>query len=280
MDFETYLKKKDFEQLTKRLIAQFSSLLAQKEKNGYYVLYSAGPGADGNGAPGMSSAVALKLLVEAVGPAKIRPVIFEMDGYTNPEWVEKAVRYADTLDLDCMRINATELGKAYCHLLKSQGVEKYPESVFTRLRTILIHDMAMKDDFLTASCYTKISSAFYKVSNLSDTAQTAPLGEFDRISTIQVGRCLGIEDNILNAPPSNGAVNELEANRMMNRFFTDFERWEMRLSKQLDEIMYCLDRGMPIPVYEDKRLNDAALKAQEDYQALKGHLDLVNGITE
>ena len=90
MDFEQHIKSKDFGQLTSRLIAQFNSLLAEKGKNGYYVLFSVGPGVDGAGAPGMSSAVALKLLTEAVGPAKVRPVIFEMDGYTNPEWVEKA----------------------------------------------------------------------------------------------------------------------------------------------------------------------------------------------
>ena len=258
--------------VTEKLIETLRNSLTPRLATGYYVMLSAGPGVNNEGAPGMSSAVALRLCVEAIGSESVRAVTFTLDGYTRPDWVEKAGRYADQLGVIWETVDMTKTIKPY-----AEQMQMHPASAATSFRSLFAKDLAHKLGYLSVAGYTIISSAFFAVDQINDAARVAPVGNFDRSTTIAIGEELGMDKNILYQRPSNGAIEE--GNRMMTRIFTKHEQWELELSRRLDQFLFNLQQGREIMggIKDDDTITNAAQNAKLAFRSLEGQLDVVMG---
>ena len=180
--------------VTEKLIETLRNSLTPRLATGYYVMLSAGPGVNNEGAPGMSSAVALRLCVEAIGSESVRAVTFTLEGYTRPDWVEKAGRYADQLGVIWETVDMTKTIKPY-----AEQMQMHPASAATSFRSLFAKDLAHKLGYLSVAGYTIISSAFFAVDQINDAARVAPVGNFDRSTTIAIGEELGMDKNFIDA---------------------------------------------------------------------------------
>ncbi|MBS3127947.1 hypothetical protein J4410_02285 [Candidatus Woesearchaeota archaeon] len=260
--------------ITENVVQTLKDSLAPRLATGYYVMLSAGPGVGNTGAPGMSSAVALRLCVEAVGPEYVKAVTFTLDGYTRPDWVAKAGAYAHQLGVLWETVDMTKAIQPY-----AKQMEMHPASAATSFRSLFAKDLAHKLGYLSVAGYTLISSAFYAVDQINDAARVAPVGNFDRSTTIAIGKALGIDGNILYQRPSNGAIEE--GNRTMSRIFTKHHEWNLDLSRILDQFLLNLQSGKPvlegIAESDDEKIKIAARNAEQAYHTLKGQLEVIMG---
>ena len=222
----------------KRLVETAIETLAQplrdKETQGYVVLLSAGPGSDkpwsndDSGAPGLSSAVALALCVEAakraydntVGPTMIRAVTFVTASYNNPMWAEAAGRYAISRGArwEKNEKQVTALARVYEEILKENDTrDNHVGDASVKARSLVA--AAMAGDIWVVNGVTALHE-LYAGSELDDYGKMTPLRLFDRSTIIAMGKELDIPDYILTQRPSNGSIHEHEASRMMTRFWS------------------------------------------------------------
>ncbi|MBS3175967.1 hypothetical protein J4457_01905 [Candidatus Woesearchaeota archaeon] len=260
--------------ITEKVVQTLRDSLTPRLATGYYVMLSAGPGVNEKGAPGMSSAVALALCKKAVGPQYVRAVTFTLDGYTRPDWVAKAGAYAGQLGVIWETVDMTEEIAPY-----AKRMNMHPASAATSFRSLFAKELAHKLGYLSVAGWTLISSAFYAVDPINDAAKVAPVGNFDRSTTIAIGEELKIDGNILYQRPSNGAIEE--GNRIMNRIFTQHNQWKLELSRTLDMFLLNLQSGKPVlervPDSDDERIITAAGNAERAYNNLRGQLEVIMG---
>ena len=155
----------------------------------------------------------------------------------------------------------------------------HPASAATSFRSLFAKELAHKLGYLSVAGWTLISSAFYAVDPINDAAKVAPVGNFDRSTTIAIGEELKIDGNILYQRPSNGAIEE--GNRIMNRIFTQHNQWKLELSRTLDMFLLNLQSGKPVlervPDSDDERIITAAGNAERAYNNLRGQLEVIMG---
>lgn len=264
----------------KESIERFGKVLNQelvkRSALGYYVLLSPGPGVSGKGAPGATSAVTLALCVELLGTARVKAVTCYIEGITNPEWAEKAGEYAKSLEVDWELLDITQETKSWSDLLEKREIKKHQGSTATRIRSLVVQDIADENNYLTVSGYTVIQRSFYKVNDIDDKGQAAPLADLNRTQAIEIGSMLGVPDEVLYQRPSNGSLKD--GTRMMNHIFSHYNMWDFSLCTLLDTFYQNLSQGRKA-VYGINGLNpaiiEAAEKAEREYKDLEGQLNLI-----
>ncbi|MFA6461826.1 MAG: hypothetical protein WCV90_06180 [Candidatus Woesearchaeota archaeon] len=270
----------------------------RKGYNGCLCLLSAGPGKDGKGAPGLGSAVTLRLLMEAFGKEKVMAVTYVLDsakpedfskyigitfpsvdfvnpntkepweavrgilgGYHRLDWVEATSKFARQLGIMHSSHRMTGYALSHCwYLLRETGTDRHPADVASNLRSILAREMANQYNKQVASGYNLVTRMLFEGDKLEDSGDIAPVMNFDRSTLIAIGRYLGLEENILQAPPSNGAqsmtkhnlayTDKFGANRYYTKFFKEIgltvSDWKSELVQVVDQAFYNARTGLPL----------------------------------
>lgn len=226
------------------------------------VSLSLGPGVDDQGAPGLGSALSLKLIVDALEPCdrkKVEVITFTANGYTVPQWVEKAGQYAVSYGLNWSTFDLTEINNA---IIKT-GLSCHDFTPLTMLRTIIPQLIDEHASFVVG--YSSPSTKLFKILRASDDGNIAPVKYWDRSEMIVAAEYLGLERRIINQRPSNGALGDIEASRMMNRFFPN-QKYSPTLASLLDYVLFLKDVG----------LDDGAIKINTHAWAQKHNIFTVD----
>ncbi len=271
---------------------------ARKGYKGCLCLLSPGPGKDGKGAPGLGSAVTLRLLMEAFGKEKVMAVTYVLDratpedfsryigvtfpspnlinaekneplqlvrgilgGYHRLDWVEATSRFAKEWGIMHSAHRMTGYALSHCwYLWQDTKTDRHPADVASNLRSTLAREMANQYDKHVASGYNLVTRMLFAGDKLEDSGDITPVMNFDRSTLINVGRYLGLEENILEAPPSNGAQSMTQHNLAYtdrygaNRYYTKFFKeigltvadWKSELVEIVDRAFYNLRTRLPV----------------------------------
>ena len=250
--------KKDIKEIIDEIIDRLRKDKQQRGYNGCLVMLSPGPGEDGNGAPGLCSAIALKLCIEAYNAENVIAITFDLDkatdedfsvlklnynisdlsidqlpewvitafeGYNRPEWIDAAGKYVQNFfGSSWEKVRITRAALRHCISLAEYGIEKVPAEIATEIRSNLLKHLTFKKGFAGAAGTNAIAANFFPNEIINDCARISPLLNLDRTTIIEIGRYFGIEERILYAPPSNGAFpigkSEYEKKYGANRYLT------------------------------------------------------------
>ncbi len=219
------------------------------EPKKYVVLLSSAPGVDGNGAPGLSSAVSLKLLynaLDAIDKDKIMAVTCYLDEYNDSEWVKAAQEFARGQEgIETSVVDITAICKII-DLTVKQTMSASEQSNFsvstyaTLVRSLMPQLYCLGS--VTVAGYSSWPSRLYNLFRCSDDGGIAPVGEWDRTTIMEVGKYLGIEDNVLYQMPHNGAKGGDSASRLMTKFGLDVP-YSPQLAGIIDLALFLKQKG-------------------------------------
>jgi hypothetical protein len=263
----------------------------RKGYNGCLCLLSPGPGKDGKGAPGLGSAIALRILIEAFGKESVLAVTYVLDsankedftfigqdlddsdlkgrqwvsgivkGYHREDWVEAAGDFAKQLGVIHTAHRMTRYALSHCRTMWNQSkIDHHPADLASMIRSLLSRQMADNHGYSVASGYNLITRTLFDGNKLEDSGEIAPVMNFDRSTLIAIGNYFGISENVLKAPPSNGAKAMSDANQPYQekfgscRYYTKLfpiigrnaTSWRPDLVEIADQALYNVRHGLPL----------------------------------
>jgi hypothetical protein len=294
------------------------------EKKGCLFLLSPGPGKDGNGAPGLGSAVGLALMKEAYGSENITAVTYVLDqltekekeelditkqswlkevgdprlidaineeieswkklDYHRPEWNDATRQYAQSLGVIHAAKRVTPFSLDFVkNTFAGSGFrnKKHPADVAHQIISLVASADAGYYNLDVANGVSLITRVLFPGDQLEEHAKIAPLANLNRSTLIAIGRELGVGENILQAPPSNGAKafrkddvyqQRFGANRYFNKLFHDYigaEEWDSQLvgitDQALDNLMNGHSVGEGVNSFGDPRIETGLEKIAQNY---------------